>query len=55
MRHHKCEPDKTLFEPRTPGVPQKRLLDLLLEHYDELQKLIDLTSHDISIDGEDEK
>jgi len=31
------------------------LLDLLIQHYDELHRLVEATSHDISVDGEDEK
>jgi hypothetical protein len=39
------EPNKTLFEPPTSNLPEKRLLDLLVEHYDELDRLIALDSH----------
>lgn len=32
--------------------PNSALLDLLITHYDELEKLMELTSHDTSIDGD---
>jgi len=32
-----------------------KLLDQLLDHYYELERLMELTSHDISIDGEGER
>jgi hypothetical protein len=43
-----CEPEKTLFEPLTlkgPDTKSKQtLLDLLLDHYDELNRLIAMES-----------
>jgi len=48
-----CRPYRTVFEPtKDRDVSGKRLLDLLLEHYEELERLLDRTSHDISIDGD---
>ena len=53
---HTCRRYRTRSEPRSPRKPpDMRLVDLLLGHYQELEQLMERTSHDTSIDGEAEK